>query len=734
MYAEVIADISNVNTDKVFDYRIPEDLKIVPGMRVLVPFGNKNREGIVIKLKESSSIENSKIKNIIKSFENYPALTTEQLDLARDIKEKFKSTFAQALRLMIPAQMRGGRVSERKNRTIILTGDKKLLSEYLNKNTKKDGIFKYPKQKEIIDALTQNYALNPKQFSSSSVSTLIKHKIIYYREEQSYRLPFSEEILPQQPNNLTEMQRRVLEKIKEYKSGKFLLHGVTGSGKTEIYIRIIEECLKENKTAVLLVPEISLTAQTYMALKERIDVPIAVFHSGLSAGERFDEWRRVRTGEARVVLGARSAIFAPLENIGVIIIDEEHESSYKADTFPPYNTLEIAEYRANYNNAKLILGSATPSVLTRYKAENDEYIYLKMPERVLGRSLPEISIIDMREELMNGNRSIISGVLYNAIKEALDNSQQIMLFLNRRGYSTFEMCRACGYVVKCEACDISMTYHKNEDILKCHYCGRTAKTTEVCPQCGKSYLKQFGTGTQQAEEQVKQMFPDAKVLRMDADTMNSKNSYYNAYKTFEKGEADILIGTQMITQGFDFDNVTVSAVLAADTMLNLPDYRSAEESFRQMVQVAGRAGRKKAGKVFIQTYHPDNYAVKYAKEHDYDSFYKHEASLRKLNKLPPYSQFVKIQFSGEKEEDVVKAVKDCLNKLKTVLLAQKSDIINVYASESSVKRINNNYRYHILLNLKLMNNQLLNKIRDVISNLSYKGILVGVDVNPNGYM
>jgi primosomal protein N' (replication factor Y) len=571
------------------------------------------------------------------------------------------------------------------------------------------------------------------EFSASAVKSLEKKGVIRVQRTVVSRLPFDWDGTLADDFELTPAQRDVLETIRSEEGDKrFLLHGVTGSGKTEIYIRVIRDCMEQGKTAILLVPEIALTPQTYFFLKCRFQETIAVFHSGLSAGERFDEWKKVKMGEARIVLGARSAVFAPLENIGAIVIDEQHESSYKSDHYPRYTAADIARRRCELNDAVLILGSATPDIETYHEAERGAYTLLKLPERLFGLQLPAVTVVDMREELRRGNRGVISGELYDKLDDALRAGKQAMLFLNRRGYSTFVMCRACGYTVQCEACDITLTYHKAQNHLRCHYCGRTEAVQKTCPACGKPYLKYFGIGTQQVEEQVRGLFPDARVIRMDMDTMGTKDAHLKAFEAFSAGEADILIGTQMITKGFDFENVAISAVLAADTMLNLPDYRSAEYTFSQITQIAGRAGRKSPGSVTLQTYNPEHYAIRYARQHDYEGFYRHEIALRKIALLPPFALFVQIQFAGEKEELVIQCVKDFLTRLKTVLLPRKSGIISVKASESPIRRINHRARYHILIKLKNQDTDIADDIYRLFSEAEYKDVLMGIDINPAG--
>ncbi|BDF58297.1 primosomal protein N' [Christensenellaceae bacterium] len=731
MYAKVIVDIAHTQVDRVFEYLVPQQMNIAPGMRVSVPFGkSKTTDGIVIGLCETPEFPAEKIKPIYRPLEDFCALTKEQIALAEFIKEKYNTTLATALRFMIPAQLRGAKVGAKTQNTVrlILAGSDLEAAE--RTLYKPDGAVKFSRQAEVLERLKECGRLPLKELHASAVHALERKGIVCVEKEGIQRVPFQKDVEQIKDYILTDTQQAILDTIRTSKSKSFLLHGVTGSGKTEIYIRTIRDALKDGKTAIMLVPEIALTPQTYRFLKQRFSEDIAVFHSGLSAGERYDEWMKVKRGSARIVLGARSAVFAPVENLGVIIIDEEHETSYKADNYPKYTAHEIAQKRCELNGARLILGSATPQIETYYRALQGGFQILKMPERLFDLKLPQVDIVDMRAELRAGNRTAISGMLYEALREVLRQKKQAMLFLNRRGYSTFVMCRSCGYVVKCDSCDVTMTYHKASDILKCHYCGKTKTPGQVCPECGKPHLKYFGVGTQQIEEQLKELFPKARILRMDLDTTTTKDAHMKIFEDFAAHNADILIGTQMITKGFDFENVTLSAVLAADTMLNIPDYRSAERTFSHITQIAGRSGRKEAGKVILQTYNPDHYAVRYASRHDYDGFYDYEIRMRETAMLPPFSTYVQIQFSGERQEQVIDAVKEFIHKLKSVLLPHKHGIISIRAAEAAIRRIRNMERYNILIHLKNDEDDLVRLIYKVFNEFSYHNVLIGIDINP----
>ena len=728
MYVQVIVDISHTQVDKLFEYAVPPDMQVCVGQRVEVPFTTKTVEGIVLQCEKTPSIDPKKIKTIVRVLEPYPAVSEEQIALARTIKERYQTTFAAALRLMIPNSLRGHKTREKTQTYVYLDTEKQDLA--LASVQKADGSVRYAKQFEVLNRLIQEPLVRSSELNPSALKTLIKKGFVRQKRERVFRDAFDMPVQKIPDYTLSAEQQKAFDTIMARPGGQYLLHGVTGSGKTEIYIRVIREMLKAGKTAILLVPEISLTPQTYRFLAQRLTCGIAVFHSGLSDGERLDEWEKVVRGDAKVVLGARSAVFAPLKNLGAVIIDEEHENSYKADHYPKYTAHEIARLRCKTFGAKLILGSATPSIGVYHAAMTGEYTLLRLKNRLFGLNLPQVRVVDMREELKKGNRSVISAALAKSLERTLAQNKQAMLFLNRRGYSTFVMCRACGYTVQCDACEVTMTYHKAENVLKCHYCGRTKPVTNICPVCGKPYLKYFGTGTQQIEEQVQKMFPEARIIRMDLDTMTHKGAHLKVFDDFSAHRADILIGTQMITKGFDFKNVALSAVLAADTMLNIPDYRSAERTFMHITQIAGRAGRADAGEVILQTYNPAHYAVQFAREHDYEGFYAQEIALRKTAKLPPFSRFVQIQFSGKNEEDTIAAVKDFLRKLNTQTRACREELLSIRANASPIRRINEMARYEIFLSLtKAADSGTMKVIKELFANTQYPGVLVGMDID-----
>ena len=537
------------------------------------------------------------------------------------------------------------------------------------------------------------------------------------------------------PKKLNEEQINAYDKILDTKKSVSLLNGVTGSGKTEVYMNLVSYMLLLDKTCLILVPEISLTPQMIERFKGRFGNDVAVFHSKLSTGERYDQWYRVKNREVSLVIGTRSALFLPFKDLGLIIVDEEHDRSYKSDMNPKYNTIEVCEFFAKIKGCKVVLGSATPSIESFYKALNGEYELVMINKRANNKKLPSIELVDMREELKNNNKSIFSRKLFEKINDRLNKNEQIILFLNRRGFSTFVSCRSCGYVFKCENCDISMTYHNN-GYLVCHYCGRREKIKTTCPKCGSSYVKYFGAGTEKVQESVKKYFPNARVLRLDVDTTRRKNSYEAIYNSFKNKEADILIGTQMVTKGFDFENVTLVGVITADMALNLPDYRSSERTFQMLTQVSGRAGRgEKSGEVIIQTYSPQNYAIYLAKDSNYNEFFKREIVIRKSLDYPPFSKILIINMAGESENKIEIFSKKLKKSLQMVLKGH--DEVHIYnPGACPISKINNIYRWQMMIKgnfSDIITDKIKKNVYENTKNI-YNEIRVSLDINPNSLM
>lgn len=746
MIAEIIID-SNVKTlNKAFDYNIPKEMEsnISIGSRVLIPFGKSKRleEGFVTNIKESTEYE---VKDIAKI--ELQSLTTEKILLSMWMAKKYFSNISECMNLMLkPGTTTKNFANRAKNKTgifVSLALEKEKIQEYILNNK-----IKSEKQIRILNYLIENdKTMQPEliektETSRAIIKTLEKNGLLKLQEEKVIRNPLKNKNI-KQTNKLkfTEEQEEAYTKVsnaiekQEYK--KYLLYGVTGSGKTEIYLQLIEKVINEGKSAIMLVPEISLTPQMINRFIERFGKDIiAVLHSKLSVGERYDSWERIENGEARIVIGARSAIFAPVCNLGIIIIDEEHDSSYKSEMAPRYNAKEVATQIAKYNNIPLLLGSATPDIVTFYKAQNEDIELLKLSKRANNSSLPNVQVVDLKQELANGNRTMISVKLYKLIQENLKNKKQTILFLNRRGFSTFVMCRDCGYVAKCKNCNISLTYHKKEEKLKCHYCGYEEEIHKICPECGSKKIKYFGTGTQKLELEINKIFPTASTIRMDIDTVTKKNSHEEILEKFNKDKIDILIGTQMIVKGHHFPNVTLVGVVSADGSLNIDDYRASERTFDILVQVAGRAGRENLqGNVIIQTYNPDNYSIQYAKKQNYDEFYNVEIKLRNQLRYPPFCDIIMFGISGETEEIVSKTAEKLYRNLKEQI--EKEQIIaNVLKPlPAPIDKIKNRYRWRIIIKAKVND-----KLIDIINECLYsKEILknnarIIADINPTNMM
>ena len=603
-------------------------------------------------------------------------------------------------------------------------------------------VIKSEKQKRVLNFLIQNEGIQTTELeiitdtTNSVLKALEKKEYIEIIEEKVERNPFlNKDIKPTKKLKLTEEQQDAFNKIDKTinnnENKEFLLYGVTGSGKTEIYLQLIEKIIQKNKTAIVLVQEISLTPQMVERFIARFgQEKIAVLHSKLSIGERYDQWNKIKNGECKIVIGARSAIFAPIENLGLIIIDEEHDSSYKSETNPRYNAKELAGYMAKKNNIPLVLGSATPDISTYYKAENNKIEMLKLTKRANESNLPKVDVIDLREELANGNRSILSRKLYEEIEKNLKDKKQTILFLNRRGYSTFVMCRDCGYTVKCKNCNITMTYHIKTNKLKCHYCGHEEKNLTECPECHSKNIKYFGTGTQRLEEDINKIFPEATTIRMDIDTVTRKNSHEEILNKFKNDNIDILIGTQMVVKGHHFPNVTLVGVIAADSSLYIEDYRANERTFQILTQVAGRAGREKLpGRVIIQTYNPDNFAIECSKKQNYDEFYETEIELRKQLKYPPFCDIISIGLTDTDNNKIKNVSEKLYNNISRTIKNEKMDF-NIYKPlPCPIDKIKNKYRWRIILKGKL-NNKIIDIINKSIEQVNSKTTRIIVDTNP----
>lgn len=722
MIIGVLVELSNKNIDRVFDYSVPDCFldKIKLGIRVKVPFGKMELEGFVVEIKGSSDIE---VKDILDVIDDEAILNSELLELGKKMQEDTLSTLISCYQIMLPKALKAknGQVINKKFDTYY----------YLNKDIVCYGKLSTSQEKIINLCMEKEFVLRKElvDISLSSLNTLIKKNILLEKKLEHYRLSYNEKIEPKK--ELTNDQRSVVDEVLA-NTGYFpyLLFGVTGSGKTEVYMELIEDALNKGKTSIVLVPEISLTPQMVLRFQKRFGDNIAAIHSALSDGEKYDEWRRIVKGEAKIVIGARSAIFAPLNNIGMIIIDEEHSDSYKQDdSNPRYNAKDIALLRGKYHNCPVIMGSATPSLEIFARAKKGVFKLLELPNRINGKSLPHINIVDMNE-MISKTKGHFSPVLLEAISARLLKNEQIILLLNRRGYSSFVTCKNCGYTFKCPNCDITLTYHKSSRTLRCHYCGYGTKVYDTCPECHEKSINDLGVGTEKVEEELNKLFPESRILRMDFDTTSRKGMHEKMIKAFKNHEYDILLGTQIVSKGLDFDNVTLVGVINADTSLNIPDFRSSETTFSLLAQVAGRAGRSdKEGEVIIQTFNPEHYAIQYTKKHDYLGFYNREMSIRRELKYPPYYYICYVKISGKDNkyiyEESLKITKLFHNKLINMII--------LGPSPCTIFKLNNIYRYGIILKYKKDEDlrEVLNKVIEHYKD--NRNIKIDVNFNPSHF-
>ena len=760
--AKIIVDVPLMQTDQPYSYRIPEEFEgmLEVGMRVHVPFGKGNRliQGIVLGLESQSDEEeaNQDLKDIVEVLDFSPVLTQEQLWLAEELRKSVFSYKISILKAMLPGFLNSsydkilyplaGLSQEDRERLfgsedslafssldlakqaemMRLTRKGLLGLEYQAIDQKKvktqswyevnlarlEGVeisARAKKKLELRDYLlshpeSASLASLLESYSREQVNFFVEQGAVTIVQKEVQRsAAYFEGIEASQPLELNPEQRQARDAVVSSIGSHqplFLLQGITGSGKTEVYLQIIQGALDKGKTAILLVPEISLTPQMTERFIARFGEKVAILHSGLSNGEKYDEWRKVERGDAQVVVGARSAIFAPLKNLGVMIIDEEHEATYKQDSNPRYHAREVAILRAQYNQAALVLGSATPSLESRARAGKGVYQHLRLTQRANPlASIPEVQVIDFRDYIGQNETSNFTPPLLEATQDRLAKKEQVVLMLNRRGYSSFVMCRECGTVDTCPNCDISLTLHMDTKTMNCHYCGFSKDIPQVCPNCKSRSIRYYGTGTQKAYDELAELFPHARILRMDVDTTRKKGSHQALLDQFGRGEADILLGTQMIAKGLDFPNVTLVGVLNADTALNLPDFRSSERTFQLLTQVAGRAGRaEKAGQVLIQSYNPQHYAIRFAKDQDYEGFYAYEMGIRRQLGYPPYYFTIGITLSHKKEEEVVKRAYEVMNILRSGL-SETSHILG--PTPKPIARTHNLYHYQILIKYRL---------------------------------
>ncbi|WP_350301972.1 primosomal protein N' [Peribacillus frigoritolerans] len=796
--ASVIVDVPAKQTDREFDYRIPEKWNqvIKPGMRVIVPFGPRMVQGFVTGLKAKSNF--AKLRYIKEPMDLEPILNDELLQLGDWLTKEAMCFKISALQAMLPAAMKAkyekvikvvedkkdqlppfiqnlfGKndsiswkdVIEGENASLfqkeMQNGNLELVYNVKNRLNKKTvrvikSLLSPKELKEMASAMSSNakkqqellqYFIEHQEpiplkellelmnTSSGTVKSLVSKGALAEMDQEIYRDPYENRVFEKStPFTLTAEQAAALKpihkKIHQDEHDVFLLYGVTGSGKTEVYLQAIASVIEKGKEAIMLVPEISLTPQTVKRFKERFGEQVAVMHSGLSVGEKYDEWRKIHRKEVKVVVGARSAVFAPFENLGLVIIDEEHESSYKQEETPRYHARDVAIERAKSYRCPVILGSATPTLESFARAKKNVYKLLTLSQRMNKNALPAVDIVDMREELRTGNRSMFSELLFTKLKDRLEKGEQTVLMLNKRGHSSFVMCRSCGLVINCPNCDISLTYHRFNDIMKCHYCGFEEGMPSACPECESEHIRFFGTGTQKVEEELAKILPEARVIRMDVDTTSKKGSHERLLNAFGEGKADILLGTQMIAKGLDFPNITLVGVLSADTMLHLPDFRSSEKTFQLLTQVSGRAGRHQLpGEVVIQTYTPEHYSIELSAFQDYDAFYEREMHLRRQSHYPPYYYVVLITVSHEDLMKTVSVTEKITNYLGSRL---NRDSIVLGPVASPISRINNRYRYQCLIKYKRepdLNLHLRTLLEHYQKETAQNQLQISIDLNP----
>lgn len=803
MIAQVIINYQSKQTDKLYDYLIPEDMSVSVGSRVVVPFGRgaKQLEGFIFYINQSSKAKS--LKMILSVTDDKPVFDEKMVELIEFMRNQYLCSYLDIVHAVIPAGVCAKReewivlltqqvspVSGIKEKILKLLTDNNCEMEYnklsnlfdnsisaqindlndsgilkreyresFSVNDKTIRMAKLSVRREMAEEYIQKMQTKAKiqckaleillynesiavsdlvQLSGGTdyaVRTLVKRDMITIYDMEVFRDPTFGKIYEKSiPPILTDEQENALKQLKTTNEKPFLLHGVTGSGKTEVYMRVIDEVVSKGKSAIMLVPEISLTPQTVKRFKERFDGRVAVFHSALSLGEKYDEWKKMRDGLVDIVIGARSAIFAPFKNIGIIIMDEEHEQTYKSEMSPRYHTREVAEFRAKQHGASLLLASATPSVESYYKTKCGEYTLLEMKKRAGLGQMPAVKIIDMRQELEEGNRSIFSRQLKSEIEKNLECREQTILFLNRRGFSTFVSCRECGFVAECPNCNISLTYHRHGDLLKCHYCGHTVQNYKICPKCSSKYIRYFGGGTQKVEEEIHNLFPDATTLRMDVDTTSGKSGHEKILQEFSNKQIDILIGTQMVTKGLDFPNVTLVGVISADTMLHMDDFRSSEKTYSMLEQVTGRAGRaEKTGRAIIQTYSPEHEAVIQAKQHNYTGFYEREISMRHAMWYPPMCDIAGVIITGTQEHLTKQAAHFFARHL--VKLDESCGKVQVLGPiPATISKIKNRYRYRILIKCEdcnKINTTLTDAASACYNNKNYRNIAIVIDKNPN---
>lgn len=715
-YADIIIDISHEKVDRPFQYRIPEALRgaVYPGVKVCVPFGrgNQPRVGYVVELSDETEYPKDKIKEILSVDEKGMTADNLQIRIAYWLKRQYGSTMITALKTVLPVKQKMSQKVRKKVVRKIGAGELEEMIALCEKKhqTAKARVLHAMEEEEILPYELLRQKLN---VSAATLQSLEKQGVLEIQQEVYYRNPVKQLTVSDKRVELREDQLHIIQDVladyQRKEPGTYLVHGITGSGKTEVYLGIIEQMVKLGRQAIVLIPEIALTYQTLLRFYKRFGDRVSVINSSLSAGEKFDQLTRASRGELDVMIGPRSALFTPFPNLGVIIMDEEHENSYKSESMPKYHARETAIYIASLYGASVVLGSATPSVDAYYRARNGEYKLYQMQSRPAGSSLPTVYTVDLREELKQGNRSVFSRKLRELMEQRLEKKEQIILFLNRRGYAGFISCRSCGHVMKCPHCDVSLSEHRNGKLV-CHYCGYEEILQKKCPVCGSRYLMGFKAGTEQIEEAVHREFPKAKVLRMDADTTKNKGSYEQILSSFAEQEADILLGTQMIVKGHDFPGVTLVGVLAADLSLNQNDYRAGERTFQLLTQAAGRAGRgEKPGEVVIQTYQPDHYSIVHAAAQDYEGFYEEEIAYRELMEYPPVQHMLAVLVISREQEEG----ESLAGQMAQLIREREEETLHVVGpAEASIAKIQDLYRY--IFYIRHREYQVLVEIKDTL--------------------
>ncbi len=722
MIARVIVDRSSTQLDRPFDYSIPDNMLVEKGDRVVVPFGKSTTNGFVVDIVEKSEIETKDILQVVGEFKCF---SEETLKLMEYMRKRFFLKYVDILRLFIPSALRKGKVKDLERYFVKLDET----SQIEVKSQKQLKVVEYLKEEgeKPLSELTFLFGAYP-------VNALVEKGVVKRFLKKIDRVPLKSVNGNRKEVNLTEDQQKALKTIFETDKDTILLHGVTGSGKTEVYIEAIKRVLKAGKTAIMLVPEISLTPQTMRIFRGAFGDEVALLHSGLSDGERYDEWKKLLLQECKIVVGARSAIFAPLQNVGLIVVDEEHDSSYNSESNPRYKAIDIARYRAKLNNAKVVLGSATPSIESYKLAIDGEYAIAKMPKRITDKGMPSVAIVDMKQEIMRGNPSMFSLRLQHELKTTFERGEQAMLFINRLGFSSFIRCKTCGYVPKCDSCDVTLTFHKNENKLICHYCGAKYPMTYKCPQCGSDSLKFGKMGTETVIEELYKFFPDVKALKLDSDT-KAKDGATDVLRDFADNKAQVLVGTQMIAKGHDFPNVTLVGLVDADLGLYQQDFRSNERTFQLVTQMSGRAGRAdKEGRVVLQTYSPTNYVYKYATAYNYDEFYRKEVNIRETTSFPPFVSLIRVLVAHLKREVARKGAGELYFKFRD-LKAANPNIKTLAGMEAPMTKLKDLHRFQLVMRIDKENElETLGQIYEIINKMDKKDLTIFVEQDPQSLM